>query len=136
MGSKDNSGKLKTVKRKVKHLFGKADKEEENQAADFEEDDTQVSCRPKVFMLPSRQNDLTGLYRCCHKHQSCCCVTTVVWPATWDCGALNRVVIKAGSYTAQPCRLSPGPHNSRAGLPSCQSLTRVTKPISSHAGRL
>ena len=39
--SKDDRGKLKTVKRKVKHLFGKADKEEENQAADFVEDDTQ-----------------------------------------------------------------------------------------------
>ena len=39
--SKDDRGKLKTVKRKVKHLFGKADKEEENQAADFIEDDTQ-----------------------------------------------------------------------------------------------
>ena len=51
-GSKDNSGKLKTVKRKVKHLFGKADKEEENQAADFEEDDTQVSCRKKSFYAP------------------------------------------------------------------------------------
>ena len=58
-GSKDNSGKLKMVKRKVKHLFGKADKEEENQAADFEEDDTQVSCYQKVSMLPSCQNDLT-----------------------------------------------------------------------------
>ena len=39
--SKDDRGKLKTVKRKVKHLFGKADKEEENQAADFIENDTQ-----------------------------------------------------------------------------------------------
>ena len=38
---KDDRGKLKTVRRKVKHLFGKADKEEENQAADFVEDDAQ-----------------------------------------------------------------------------------------------
>ena len=37
--SHDDRGKLKTVKKKVKHLFGKADKEEENQAADFENDD-------------------------------------------------------------------------------------------------
>ena len=37
--SKDDRGKLKAVTRKVKHLFGKADKEEENQAADFEDDD-------------------------------------------------------------------------------------------------
>ena len=43
--SKDDRGKLKTVKRKVKHLFGKADKEEENQAADFVEDDTQGELR-------------------------------------------------------------------------------------------
>ena len=43
--SKDDRGKLKTVKRKVKHLFGKADKEEENQAADFIEDDTQGALR-------------------------------------------------------------------------------------------
>ena len=43
--SKDDRGKLKTVKRKVKHLFGKADKEEENQAAEFVEDDTQGELR-------------------------------------------------------------------------------------------
>ncbi len=36
---KDDRGKLKTVKRKVVQLFGMADKEEENQAADFEDDD-------------------------------------------------------------------------------------------------
>lgn len=35
---KDDASKLKQVKRKVKHLFGKTDKEEEDQAADFEED--------------------------------------------------------------------------------------------------
>ena len=43
--SNDDRGKLKTVKRKVKHLFGKADKEEENQAADFVEDDAQGELR-------------------------------------------------------------------------------------------
>ncbi len=36
---KDDRGKLKTVKRKVVQLFGMTDKEEENQAADFEDDD-------------------------------------------------------------------------------------------------
>ena len=36
---RDSSGKLKTVKRKVVQLFGMTDKEEENQADDFEEDD-------------------------------------------------------------------------------------------------
>lgn len=36
---KDDRGKLKTVKKKVVQLFGMGDKEEENQAADFEEDD-------------------------------------------------------------------------------------------------
>ena len=36
---KDDRGKLKTMKRKVVQLFGMTDKEEENQAADFEEDD-------------------------------------------------------------------------------------------------
>ena len=36
---KDDRGTLKNVKRKVKHLFGKSDKEEEDQAADFLEDD-------------------------------------------------------------------------------------------------
>ena len=101
-GSKDNSGKLKMVKRKVKHLFGKADKEEENQAADFEEDDTQVSCHQKVYMLLSCQNDLTVADVL---PQSRCCINTVIRPATCDCGAFNHVVIKAGSCTAQPCRL-------------------------------
>ena len=36
---RDDRGKLKTVKRKVVQLFGMTDKEEENQAADFEDDD-------------------------------------------------------------------------------------------------
>ena len=39
LDKKDNRGTLKNVKRKVKHLFGKSDKEEEDQAADFLEDD-------------------------------------------------------------------------------------------------
>ena len=35
----DDRGTPKNVKRKVKHLFGKSEKEEEDQAADFLEDD-------------------------------------------------------------------------------------------------
>ena len=65
---------------------------------------------------------------CCHKHHSCCCITTEIRPATYDFGAFN-MVIKVGSCTAQPCRPCPGPHCSRAVLPWGQSLPRLQSPF-------